>query len=379
MQWIERQRNFLEFTLSSLLRRKWKNGALLLVYTLIVFVVSSVIFFANGLRKDAEALLKDSPEMVVQRIIAGRHDLIPMSYTEIIKDIKGVRSVKRRLWGYYYHPASRTNYTVMVPDDFAYQDDEVVVGSCVLGSWGSLQDNQLYFRTYDGGLKILKPVKSLGPSTDIVSCDLILMSEPTFRSLFGIPENFATDLAVGVRNQLECPVIAEKIYETLPDTRTILREEILRTYSSLFDWRSGYVIVLLSGAVLAFFIFAWDKATGLSGEEKTEIGVLKALGWDTSDILMMKSWEGTVISLTAFLLGVVLAYVHVFFASATLFEHALKGWSTLYPSLELNPSVNAYQLAVLFFLTVLPYTFITIVPAWRVSVTDPDAIMKEAL
>jgi len=195
--------------------------------------------------------------------------------------------------------------------------------------------------------------------------------------LFGVPEGFTTDLVLTIRNQRESPTIADKIVRALPDTRPISREEILRTYSSLFDWRSGYMIVLLSGAILAFFIFAWDKATGLSAEEKNEIGILKAVGWDTSDVLMMKFWEGNVISLTAFLMGVIGAYIHVYFASAPLFEHALKGWAILYPTFRLTPTVHADQLAILFSLTVLPYALSTIVPTWKVSVTDPDAVMRQ--
>jgi hypothetical protein len=60
-----------------------------------------------------------------------------------------------------------------------------------------------------------------------------------------------------------------------------------------------------------------------------------------------------------------------------LFEHALKGWSILYPSFELEPTVSAYQLAVLFSLTVSPYTLITIVPTWRTAVMDPDTVMRQ--
>jgi ABC-type lipoprotein release transport system permease subunit len=134
---------------------------------------------------------------------------------------------------------------------------------------------------------------------------------------------------------------------------------------------------LLSGAVLAFLIFAWDKATGLSGQEKSEIGILKALGWDTSDILLLKFWEGSVICLTAFPIGVIGAYVHVFFTRASLFEHALKGWAVLYPLFRLKPEISFYQLAVVFALTVLPYVLITIVPAWRVAITDPDTVMRQ--
>ncbi len=375
-RWIEIQRHYLDFTLSSLMRRKRKNGALLAVYTLVIFMVASVLFFTHAIRNEAESILQEAPEMIVQRTVAGRHDLVPLYYVEAIESIQGVRSVKPRLWGYYYHPASRSNYTIMVPDDFPHEDGMIEVGQGVVRTWGTVKDNQLYLRTYDGEVLILTIAGIIAASTELVSSDLILTSEPTFRKLTGISEGFATDLGVEIRNLKECSTIAQKIVTRLPDSRPILKEEVLRTYAAIFDWRSGYIIVMLAGAVLAFFIFAWDKATGLSAEEKTEIGILKALGWDTSDILLMKFWEGTAISLTAFLLGVIGAYFHVFFASAPLFEHALKGWAVLYPKFNLNPTVNIYTLANLFFLTVLPYTLVTMIPSWKVSVTDPDTVMR---
>ena len=43
-RWIERQKNVIDFTLSSLFRRKGKNAALILVYTLVVFMAASVVF-----------------------------------------------------------------------------------------------------------------------------------------------------------------------------------------------------------------------------------------------------------------------------------------------------------------------------------------------
>ena len=319
MRWVERQRNFLEFTISSLLRRKWKIASLVLVYALIVFLLSSVMFLSNALRNEALSLLKDAPEMIVQRMVAGRHDLIPLNYADGIRDIRGVRSVYGRLWGYYYHPANRANYTIMVPEEFSYGDQDIVVGNGVLRSWESRRDQDFYFRGFDGKTTIMKVRESFDASSELVTSDLILMSEKAFRDLFGIAEGLWTDLAVTIRNPAEYAVITTKIVTLFPDTRPILRDEIERTYSSLFDWRSGYAVILLIGAGLAFFIFAWDKATGLSDEEKKEIGILKALGWDTGDVLAVKFWEGVVISLTAFLLGVIAAYGHVFFLSAPLF------------------------------------------------------------
>ena len=377
MSEFERHKNFLDFALASLLRRKGKNLALILVYTLVVFVIASVIFFGSAIRREAQAILSEAPEMVVQRMVAGRQELIPLSYIPTIDKIRGVRSAKGRLWGYYFHPASKANYTVMVPDNFPFPDDQVVVGDGVLRTWGATSGEGLYFKTYSGEAIVLKIAETFTASTDLLSADLILTSEPTFRRLFGFPPAMATDLALKVRNQSECSTIAEKIVRELPDTRPITREEILRTYTALFDWRSGYIVVILSVAIMAFFIFAWDKATGLSAEERREVGILKALGWDTADILIMKFWEGSAISLTSFLVGVVLAYLHVYLASATLFEHALKGWSILYPTFTLRPTVNAFEIATLFFLTVAPYSLITIIPTWSVAVSDPDAVMRQ--
>jgi cell division protein FtsX len=305
MKSIERHRYFLDFTLSSLLRRKWKNISLVVVYASIVFLITSVLFFANAIRKEAEAVLENTPELVVQRMIAGRHDLIPLSYIDKIKAIRGVRNVTGRLWGYYFHQASGANYTVMATDDFQIKENEAVIGDGVARTWGTVRENLLYFAGYDGNAISLRIKDVLSVELDLVSADLILVTDSTFRRIFGVPEGLATDLIATIRNSRESKTIARKLAAMLPDTRPVLKEDILRTYQALFDWRSGYILVLLSGAVLAFFIFAWDKATGLSAEEKSEIGILKAVGWDTSDILTLKFWEGMVICLSAFFIGVI--------------------------------------------------------------------------
>jgi ABC-type lipoprotein release transport system permease subunit len=41
------------------------------------------------------------------------------------------------------------------------------------------------------------------------------------------------------------------------------------------------------------------------------------------------------------------------------------------------PFINAEQLIVLFFLTVVPYTMATVVPSWRAATIDPDTAMRQ--
>jgi ABC-type lipoprotein release transport system permease subunit len=374
--WLQRQKYLIDFTLSSLLRRRAKNAGLLLVYTLIVFVLASVMLFTHALRREAAQVLAGAPEIVVQRMVAGRHDLVPAAYLDRIGELRGVRSKAGRLWGYFYDPAVRANYTLMVPDTNPPMAGEAVIGSGMARARGLAVGDFVTWRGSDGQPRALRVTGLLDADSELVSADLVLVGEDFFRSFFGIAPGLYTDLVLSVRNPREVRKVAEKLTLLLPDSRPILREEILRTYDAVFAWRQGIVYVLLAGAVLAFAVFAWDKASGLSAEERREIGILKAVGWETGDVLRMKFWEGALVSLAAFLLGYLAAYAHVFFADAALFEPALKGWAVLYPRFALAPTVDGLQLATLFFFTVFPYTVATIVPIWRAAITDPDTVMR---
>ena len=113
IEFLRKQRYLIDFTLSSLLRRKGKNLGLLLVYSLIVFMLASVMLFAHSLRSEAAIILQQSPEIIVQRMVAGRHALIPADYLEKMGRLRGVNKRQGRLWGYFYDPALKANYTII--------------------------------------------------------------------------------------------------------------------------------------------------------------------------------------------------------------------------------------------------------------------------
>jgi len=235
---------------------------------------------------------------------------------------------------------------------------------------------QIYLVSPAGPFLNLKVKAILPEATALVSSDLVLVSDADFRRFFQLEADEFTDIAVFVRNPKEIAKVSEKVTIALRQHRVITKNDVLRTYEAVFSWREGLLLALLSGAVLAFGILAFDKASGLSAQEKRDIGILKAIGWDTGDIVRMKLWEAMLISLTAFLAGFALAYAHVFFFSAPLLEAVLKGWSTLYPRVALTPSIDGLQIATLALLTVLPYLAAIVVPVWRSASADPDAVMR---
>jgi ABC-type lipoprotein release transport system permease subunit len=214
------------------------------------------------------------------------------------------------------------------------------------------------------------------PETDILTNDLIVMNIDDASDLFKIPDGMATDLCVYVPNLSEVSTIAKKIAVALPDARVVTRFQINQTYQVVFGWRSGFASVCLLTALAAFVILAWDKASGLSPDEKREIGVLKILGWETADILAVRFWEGFVVSGLAFILGCTLAYVHVAFFEAALFRPVLVGWSVIYPTLHLVPSFVLSHFLLVFCFSVLPYLAATVIPAWRSASVSADSALS---
>ncbi len=380
-RWLSRQAHLIDFTLGALLRRKGRNVMMLAVYTLIIFMLASVTFLGSALRFEARAALKNAPEVTVQNLVMGRHALSPPDWVDRLSRIRGARNIHGRLWGYFFDQAVGANYTVMVPPPhargLAVKKGETIIGRAIARLRKVRKGGYLFLLSPSGKLFKLKVIRFLPEDSALLSADLVLLSQEDFRAFFELkPEEGFTDIALTVRNSHEIPTVVNKISRILPGARVITREDILRTYENVFSWREGIVLAMLASALVAFAIFAFDKASGLSAEERREIGILKAIGWETSDIIAMKLWEGGLISAFAFLFGTSMAYVHVFLFDATLLAPVLKGWAVLYPEFSLTPVVDRLQLITLAFITVIPFTIATLVPVWKAAITDPDIVMR---
>jgi ABC-type lipoprotein release transport system permease subunit len=378
--WFTRQRYLLDYTVAAMARQRAKNLGLMLVYTLLIFALASVILMGSALRSQAAAMLQDAPDVVLQGMRMGRHEMSRSADLDQLRKLRGAHAAQGRLWGYLYDTSTAANYTLQVPpaqaEGLQPRPGETILGEGV-ARLRRVSAGQPVFLVSPAGVFLKLEVKAVLPAAAAaVSSDAVLLSEPDFRRFFALAEDEFTDLVLRVRNPQEVAKVAEKASIALRQHRVITRADVLRTYEAVFSWREALLLALLAGSLLAFAILAFDKASGLSAAERREIGILKAIGWDTADILRMKLWEAALISLTAFLAGFVLAYAHVFLFSAPLFEGVLKGWSTLYPRMTLTPAIDGLQIATLALLSVLPYLAAIVVPVWRSAAADPDAAMR---
>jgi len=392
---LEKQLNILDFSLSSLWRRKLKNLGIMFVFALVIFLLGSFQMLTGALSNSAKAVLVNTPEITIQKMSAGRQEAMPLTYAEKLKSIFGIRSVIPRVWGYYFDESHLANYTILALDHEAMPDgnklnltlaqghfpQKTEQGTAVIGR--SVQkimglDKRRTFSLFRPDLS-LKPFEVAGvfsQQTDLLSNDLIVMNLDDGRDLFNIPSSMATDLCVYVANPTEINNIAKKIAKLLPDTRVLTKSQIQKTYQVVFSWRSGLASICLLTALVAFAILAWDKASGLSPEEKREIGILKILGWETGDILAVRFWESTLVSALAFIIGCTAAYIHVAYFDASLLKKVMVGWSVIHPPFNLAPTITLADLLLIFSFSVLPYLGATVIPAWRCSTVPPDSVIR---
>src|SRR6476646_3520503 len=105
--------SLLAYALNAVWRRRAKAFALGGGLSFAVALVASVLFLTDALRAEAERARLATPDIVVQRLIAGRPSILHPSDAEKIGEIASVSSVRPRVWGYLFLPALQGNVTIM--------------------------------------------------------------------------------------------------------------------------------------------------------------------------------------------------------------------------------------------------------------------------
>jgi ABC-type lipoprotein release transport system permease subunit len=131
-------------------------------------------------------------------------------------------------------------------------------------------------------------------------------------------------------------------------------------------------------ALLAFLILVWERASGIDADEKKELALLRAVGWQVTDVLWMKLWQGLMVAFTATLQGVLLAYCFSFIWQAPFLRYFFAGWSVLYPHYQLQPVWELSDLMLVVTVSLIPYLSATLYPAWRGAIIPPAEAMQKS-
>jgi len=383
----------IEYALNSILRQKTKNFFILFVFTFLTFILSSVFFITNSIKEELNSTVDSLPQIIVQNLKAGKAYDIDVNAVDEILTITGVQSANARVWGYYYFNNAGVNFTVVGIDQYETQyknsfqkladtiepTDE---SSMIVGIGVQKTMSQNYYKDYfnfikpDGTIKKVIIAGVFDADTQLESNDIIVVSKEDAREIFDLSDDKATDIVVTVANPEEIPTIKEKIQLLYPSTRIITNEDLKVSYQNIFDYKSGVFLALFIISLFTFFMIVYDKASGLTSEEKKDIGVLKSLGWTIDDVLKSKFYEAFIISFFAYILGVFFAFGFVYLLQAPLLREIFVGYSQLKTTFELPFVFDFQTLFLVFFLSVPVYIAATIIPSWKVATLEADEVIR---
>ncbi len=385
-----------EYSLSSLKRRGAKNLFILIIFFILIFLLSSVFFISNSIKYELNLTINSLPDIVMQKLQAGREQDLNINRIDKIAEIPGVSQVTPRVWGYYYFKNAGANFSVVGVSRFSPnykksiqkivnkydkaifdKNNTMIVGAGVK----KILEKNYYSKYFDfiepnGDLKKVYIAGTFKGATSLESNDIILLSNKNARKIFGMKDNEATDISLMVPNPKEISKIASKLKLMYPDSRMITKNDFRISYNNIFDYKSGIFLSLFIVVLFTFFIIIYDKASGLSSDEKREIGVQKAVGWKIGDIILQKFYEAGIISFVSFFAAIAFSIFYVYFLNAPLLRDIFTGYSVLKPAFKLPFVVDVPTIILIFFATVPLYLAATIIPSWVAATLEADEVIR---
>lgn len=383
---MKRFLSLLAFALASLIRRKRRSLSLGFGLLLIAFLLSAALLLHDSIRAEYERLIPGMAELSVHQLRGGRPERIAGDALKELESHPGVRSITPRVWGYLYLPPLSANLTVMAKNgdpalptilDGTLPDNEgeLTIGDRLAHSLG-LRPGDSIALPGAAGFQLFTVRGVFTSDSSLLAGDLALFTEKDARSLLGYDDELYTDLAIALSTPSEANAIAARIEKLLPGARIVERSAIERAYALSFGQRAGFLAALLLPILGSFLLIAWDRLSGSSDEERYEAGVLLISGWEFRDILTFRILESSALSGIAAALGISLAYLYLFIFDAPLLADLLLGWSSLHPTFKPTPMLHGSQLLMLVAILVLPFTAISILPAFRSANVDADALLR---
>ena len=386
----------IQYAINAILRQKSKNLFIIIIFVSLVFLLSSVFFISHSIKYELELTVDALPQIIVQKIKAGKSYEIDISAIDDILELPGVSDAIARVWGYYYFENAGVNFTLVGIDQYEnqYKDSFTNIvnkfdieklsqnSSMIVGSGVKKIMDQNYYKKYfnfikpDGSFKRINIGGVFDSDIQLEANDIIILSKDDARTIFGMDKNKATDIVVKVANPKEISTIATKIKLIYPDTRVITNEDLKVSYQNIFDYKSGIFLAIFVISIFTFFMIIYDKSSGLSSEEKKEIGILKAIGWTIDDILKEKFYESFIISILSYIIGIILAFGFVYMLQAPLLRNIFVGYSNLKTTFELPFVFDFQTLFLVFFLSVPVYIAATIIPSWKTATLEVDEVIR---
>ncbi len=356
---------------------------------------------SQGLQREAEASVQFGADLYVTGNRFGRPVPLPLSALPQLRRLENVREVVPRIVGEVVLGTDHVHAVLvgLPPEHFSDWGDciegalpqtrslnELVIGTSLARRLSLHPGSSLlpFYRNDREGSHLSRVVGVFKPDAPPWQANLILTTFETAAHIFQ-QRGSATDFLVWCRPDSESAVsraIEQGLSFSEPDDERVIlpmvtaRQDLLAVLPRGLLHREGiFNLHFLLAFVVAILVLLVMSGIG-RGDRRREIGILKATGWQTDEILLRGLVESFSLSLAGACTALVLAWVwlRVFngYGVASLFLGGAGAAPDFTVPFQLTP-VPALLAFVLAFAVVLAGTLYS---CWRAAVTPPREAMR---
>lgn len=374
------------WAMRDILRRPGEASLLAAVLCLLIALCSTALLLTQSLSHTARNMMELAPPLVVRKVgIAGWEPIPERTALDSARAVPGVAGVKARVWGLAGGPNGPV--TVVGADGraegLASETGPVRspgVGEALIGAGvGSFKEGDSLQLT--GGAASLEfNIAGRFPEDSAMAAhDVVLLHKRDAMRILGLAEGFASDLAVHVFHEEEQPAILPDLSEAFPwPVRITTRREAAGYYSASFSKRGGIAVITLAPSIMALallILYVVRERTGTAHE----VGLLKAMGWTTTDVVKAQVLRSLLIGLPAAALGSLIAYALVLWPGTRWPGVVFFGWDAIPPGLQLDPGGAVLVLAEIVSLVIVPFLASVLWPTLKSAAADPQDLIEQDL
>lgn len=391
----------LVIALKNILNNKLRVSAIIIPLTLSIAIISAVSFYFDGVKKDALLAVSYFPDILLQQQVGGRTESLFFDrYEDVLKKIKGIHSFFPRVWGYINYTDKANNskaFIVMGIDSkfikqgrlldviieqgrYLKKDDvkQGIVGKALARAFDCRPGDVLQIEAPN--LKRKKPIEVVGvfnSSVQIYTADLLLVNAETARKILGFYSTFeSSDILIYLDNPALANDIAKQIAAKVEGAKPLTKPVMHNLTEQSFGQKSGFFYILWFVMLVNIIIIAWSLMSQITFNLRKEIGILKALGWDTGDVMLMKTIETFLIATFSVITGILVGIFYML-ADAPRLKKVIIGWTDIYPEFPIPLYVDIKTMVVIVIIGILPLLVGTIIPVWKIGTIDPDEAIRK--
>ena len=367
-------------------RHLFRTIVLVLSLTAILFPFLAALSISEGIKLQSRISVEEGADFYVTGDSAGNSMPLPLSYLDRFRNIAEIDRIVPRIVGRAYlkdrtvsivgMPGGILPGSLLVAGGRRIQSrGEVIVGSTLNARYGLSPGSKFYMPI--NRWKRFTVVGIFGSENSMWSSNLIYMSLEDAGELFRM-KGMATDFLVYAKPK-QSPVVS--IYLQMenqkePPIRIQSREVVTSYFLKGFESRAG----IFTAFYLAAFALAIPLVFILTGlgwsERRKEIGTLKAVGWQTLDVMEVILWENIFVSVLAACLAFIAAFAWIRGLNGFLIAQFFLGVPGLVPAFP----VPARFVPIPAFLSLLLALVLTMTGSlfntWRLAATPAAETMR---